>query len=322
MTPHVDDLFWDNTKISAYKDCPRKYFLRHVMHWRSEGTATPLVFGGAWHAAMDVIWQDLPQQPIEVVALNAMTAFANKWEEEGLPSNLDTDQERAFAPRTPMIAAEMIPHYISQRHKIITSCIIVDIEKPFAVPLPSVPKAWYVGRLDKVIQHQGQILVIEHKTTALYRKEGPFQYDWTNGWYTDSQIKGYEFGGNMYYPENFGGVWVDGAMVHRTVHDGYKFIPVKHTIDLVSEWLGDTEQWVERINRDTILFDDFGHLAKGVFPKNENSCYGKYGGCAFLDICRTTSDIEKGQEVPQGYVFEPWEPFETLGLEKIIEEPA
>lgn len=318
--PSRSDLFWDNTKISSYKDCPRKYFLRHVMQWRSEGTATPLVFGGAWHAAMDAVWKLLPTTSVPETALAAMGAFVAKWEEEGLPSQLDTDQERAFAPRTPMIAAEMIPNYISQRQKIITECEVLTIEQPFAVPLPNVPRAWYVGRLDKAIRHQGQVLVIEHKTTALYRKDGPFQYDWSNSWYSDSQVKGYEFGGNMYYPENFGGVWIDGAMVHRTIHDGFKFIPVKHTIDLVTEWLGDTEQWVERINKDTIMFEEHGHLTKGVFPKNENSCHGKYGPCAFLDVCRTTASIHKDQDVPYGYLIEPWEPFETLGLEKIIND--
>lgn len=317
--PSRSDLFFDNTRVSAYKDCPRKYFYRHVMHWRGEGTAMPLLFGGAWHAAMDIVWKQLPNHPLEEVALNAMDAFGQKWEKEsGMPVLLDFDMQRAMEPRTPMIAAEMLSHYVYQRQKMILGCELLSTEQPFAVPLPRVPNAWYVGRLDKAVRWQGETIVIEHKTTALYRKDGPFQYDWSESWYTDAQVKGYEFGGMMYHPEQFGGIWIDGALVHKTVHDGFKFIPVKHGLDLVQEWLADTEEWVERINRDTLTFADHEHLVRGVFPKNENHCFGKYGRCPYVDICRTKADVRKDEEPPFGYMFEPWTPFDTLGLDKII----
>ncbi|HEX6826445.1 MAG TPA: PD-(D/E)XK nuclease family protein [Nitrospiraceae bacterium] len=321
--PSRADTFMDNTKVSAYKDCPRKYFYRHVMHWRGEGVAAPLLFGGAWHSAMDVVWKELPNKPLEEVALNAVDAFAVKWEaESGMSAQLDFDQQTALAPRTPMIAAEMLSHYVYQRQKMILSCELIAAEQPFAVPMPNIDHGWYVGRLDKAIRWQGETIVIEHKTTALYRKDGPFQYDWLEGWHMDAQVKGYEFGGMMYHPEKFGGIWVDGALVHKTIHDGFKFIPVKHGMDLVKEWLADTQQWVERINQDTISFQNDGHLVRGTFPKNENHCFGKYGRCPYVDLCRTKADVFAGEDVPFGYMVEAWEPFETLGLSKIIHEGA
>jgi len=315
--PHETDSFFDNTRLSAYKDCPRKYFLRHVMHWRGEGIATPLAFGGAWHAAMDIVWKYGATLTPDELQTAAMANFLEKWTEEGLPAELDVDQTQAYTPRTPSIAAEMVANYIEDRARYLQGSEVIAVEQPFAVPLPNMPATWYVGRLDKMIGWQGQTLALEHKTTALYRKEGYFPMDWVQSWYNDAQVKGYEYGAGLYYPK-FDGVWIDGALCHKTVHNGFKFIPVHHSVDLVVEWLHDAEQWVERINRDTILFEQYGHLAPGTFPKNENSCFGKYGVCPYLDVCRTRADVDKGEAPPIGYIVEVWNPFETLGLSEII----
>jgi hypothetical protein len=318
MNPQRTDTFLDNTKISAYKDCPRKYFLRHVMNWRGEGIAMPLAFGGAWHAALDVVWK-LGNKQLDTRDLTqaAMSGFFDKWIEEGLPGEPNMEQLTMMTPRTPGIAAEMLYNYIEIRKNYLRDAEVLSIEQPFAVPMPSIPHTWYVGRLDKVLQYQGQTIVLEHKTTSLYRKEGNFETNWVDSWNVDSQVIGYEFGAGLYYP-SIDGVWIDAALCHKTVHNGFKIIPIKHTVDIIAEWLGDTEQWVERINKDEILFAQYSHLTKGVFPKNTNSCFGKYGACSYLDVCRTTSDVRKGQEPPFGYVVEEWSPFETLGLETIV----
>jgi len=316
--PSVTDTFNDNTRISAYKDCPRKFFLRHIMEWRSEGTAVPLVFGGSWHAGQDIIWQHATVLQQDDLRQAAMAAFLEKWEEEGFPADLDMDQIQAFNPRTPGVAEEMYANYIRERWGMLLNARIVSIEQPFAVPLPNLDHSWYVGRLDKVIEYNGQQLVIEHKTTALYSKASGFQPSYIDSWYVDSQVKGYQFGAGMYY-EGLKSIWVDCALVHKVIHDQFRFVPVSHTFDMVKEWLRDTESWVTSMVKDEQRFLDTGNLSTtGCFRKNENSCYGKYGSCAFLDICRTTSDIQKGQEPPPGYIVEKWSPFETLGLEKII----
>jgi hypothetical protein len=177
--------------------------------------------------------------------------------------------------------------------------------------------SWYVGRLDKVIEYNGQKLVIEHKTTAIYSKASGFQSSYIEGWYSDSQVKGYQFGAGIYYP-GLQQVWVDAALVHKTVHDKFRFIPVQHGFPIVKEWLDDTANWIGRIKQDEFMYHLHGSLAGGVFPKNENSCYGKFGSCPNLDICRTTADIPIDMEPPTGFIVEKWSPFETLGLESIL----
>lgn len=315
----LTDRFDDNTRIGTYKDCPRRFFLRHVMHWRSSGTAVTLAFGQAWHSAMDVVWTYAKRVPRGDLADLAMAKFYETWEAQGFSADLDPDQVKALEPRTPNTAYEMLSGYIHARSNILFSADLIQAEQPFAVPIPGMDKCWYVGRLDKVISHHGDTIVLEHKTTALYSKASGFQSSYLEGWYSDSQVKGYLFGGGLWYP-GLRQVWVDAALVHKLVHDQFRFVPVSHQFDMIKEWLDDTKNWVERMQRDEASWHTNECLLPGVFPKNENQCQGKYGNCTFIDVCRTTPNTAfyKGMAPIGNYIEEEWKPFETLGLEKIL----
>jgi len=211
--------------------------------------------------------------------------------------------------------------YIDHRWQILQECELLASEQPFAVPMPHTEDVWYVGRLDKVIDFASQRLIIEHKTTTEYKKDGHFKIDYVEGWFSDSQVKGYQFGGGMFF-EGTSAVWVDAALVHKSVHNGFRFIPVAHQFGLLDEWLTDTLEWIRRIEADTDRYQSEGKLTQGTFPKNEGSCYGKFGRCPFLDICRTTADPSQISEPPPGFKLDRWEPFDVLGLDKLIKEPS
>src|SRR5574341_1293151 len=178
------DRFFDNTRLQAYRECERKYYFRHVRDWTADATKAALVFGGAWHDAMDVVWHvyagigNLPIDRQEVIS-HAMGAFDANWRKEGFPGleeflQLGLEDQKAMLPRTPMVAAEMLYGYIEAREAFMRHDVeLLAIEEPFAVPLdPNDPHLWYVGRLDKVVRmkQSGAIKAIEHKTTSAYRK--------------------------------------------------------------------------------------------------------------------------------------------------------
>lgn len=298
--------FRDNTMLGSYKECPRRFQLRHVLGWRSEGTSLPLSFGLSWHESMDQVWQYAKKLPQRELHELASLKFLESWEEQGLPTQLTVEDIEKLSPRTPLVASEMLHKYIESRWKMLQEAELIACEQPFAVPIPE-STAWYVGRLDKVVRYNGQVLVVEHKTTTEYKKDGGFKTAYVEGWYSDSQVKGYQYGGGLFFGTEQ--VWVDAALVHKSVHDKFRLVPVAHQHPLLLEWLGDTRDWNNRIERD---------LARSYFPKNENSCYGKFGACPFLDICRTTADPAKLTEPPAGYVLERWEPFDILGLDKLV----
>ena len=316
MTLTTRSSFYDNTILSDYKSCPRKYFIRHKLGWRSEGTALPLIFGLSWHAGMDVVWQHSQRLDKRTCADTAMAAFLETWEADGMPADLDVQQLENWAPRVPSVAHEMYVNYIEKRWPMLRDAELLACEQPFAVPVPAMEDVWYVGRLDKVVQFNGQRLVVEHKTTTEYKKDGGFKTDYIEGWYMDSQVKGYQFGGRLFF-DGLDGVWVDSALVHKTVHDAFRFVPVAHNNGLLLEWLADTREWIRRVQADSARFAADGKLSEGTFPKNEGYCYGKFGRCPYLDICRTVADPSQ-EEIPSGYIEEFWSPFDVLGLDKLI----
>lgn len=305
---NADSTFRDNTMLSTYKECPRKFQIRHLLHWRPAGTAAPLVFGSSWHAAMDTVWQHGQAYNQRDLREFAALTFKEKWVGEGFPEELDLPDLERLGARTPMVAEEMLKEYIEQRWRMIQGCEIIAVEQPFAVPLPGIQDVWYVGRLDKVLAYNGQKLIIEHKTTTEYKIDGGFKTTYIESWDMDSQVKGYEFGGGLYY--DIEQVWVDAALVHKKVHDKFRFVPVQHTNTMLMEWVGNTVEWVRRLQHD---------ISTGFFPKNEGACVGKYGPCANADICRTCDDPTKLGGVPERYVVEPWSPFDTLHLNKLIQ---
>lgn len=310
---------YDNTRVSAWKVCPRKYFIRHELHWRPAGTGAALVFGSSWHAGQDIIWEYAKKFPVAALAELAQAAFEKQWVKDGLKLELTLDQTNYMAPRTPKIAYEMFYEYIDKRWKMLQECEVVAIEQPFAVPLPGLDDCWYIGKLDKVVDYNAQRLIIEHKSTTAYATIGNFRTDYVDSWFMSAQVKGYQFGGSLFYG-GIDGVWVDAALVHKKIHNAFKFIPVSHNAVLLKEWILNTNRWITEIDAERKAFKAIGKLLPGMFKKNEESCFGKYGPCEYIDICRTRDDPSVLDEPPPGFIEELWEPFDVLGLDKLIKE--
>jgi hypothetical protein len=314
-----DSAYFDNTRVSAYKTCPRYYFIRHILHWSGVGQSYALHFGTGWHAAQDIVWGHAKTLSKGELAKFAYMAFLEKWQEAGLPTDLDLETQQRLEPRTPAIAYEMLYEYINARWRMLQESNVIAVEKPFAVPLPTLPNVWYLGKLDKTVQYNAMRLILEHKTTTAYAKNGNFRYDYLESWDMSSQVKGYTFGGNLHYG-NIDQVWVDAALVHKTIHNAFKFIPVAHSFPIMEEWVAGTTQWIVDIMQETKAYEEAGELRPGMFKKNEESCYGKYGACAFIDICRAIHRPDQLSGPPGGFIESKWEPFSVLKLEGIIEE--
>lgn len=314
--------YYDNTRISTYRRCGREYYFRMVRHWRPDGIALPLTFGLAWHEAMDVIWGlAASDKSDEKLREMAHTAFMETWIDQGLPPELSMDQEEALTPRTPGVALSMIANYIKERRSRLRGFSIIDIERPFAVPIYATrDDIFYVGRRDKVFALQDKSIIIgEHKTTSLYAKKGGFRQEFMDSFSPNSQIDGYLHSGHMEYGNRVAGVWIDAALVHKNVHDAFKFIPIDRSISLLDAWLVETRRWIDRIQGDMWVLNDpvRSQSVMAAFPKNTDSCYRYNKACPYIDLCRAKSNPNEITETPEGFVEDPWSPFDVLELEKI-----
>lgn len=304
---------YDNTRLSEYKRCPRKYYYRHVLNWVPEGKTPPaLVFGSCWHAAMDVLW-DLATQgkdPQHIVEMS-MGAFMSEWESYGYPmddSAFGTSYE-ALEPRTPMNAEQMLYNYLSARAPLLESVELVSVERPFVVPLSPDLTTLYIGKLDKVVKYEGNHAGIEHKTTSNYRKASGVNPAYMDSFSPNSQIDGYLHAGKMLYGNDFKVIYADAALVHKHVHDGFALQPVRKQTASLGEWLSDTTYWISRIEQSA---------ETGIYPKNTNSCYDFNSACSYADLCRglgfdNIKDRAVNGPMP-GFNIEEWNPVEELRI--------
>jgi hypothetical protein len=55
LTPSPTWTRIDSSKLQDYLMCPRYYFYSHILGWKGEEPNHDLVFGQAWHAAMQYL---------------------------------------------------------------------------------------------------------------------------------------------------------------------------------------------------------------------------------------------------------------------------
>ena len=317
---------YDNTRISAFKGCPRFYYYRHVRDWiPDKRKSAALVFGSCWHDAMDVVWKHMtngivPRWDKEDVVKAAFTTFTSRWEEEGMTpwDDMPMEEQVALSPRTPMVALEMLYEYVISRQRFLSQCTLIEIERPFAVPIdPAQPNLFYVGRLDKVFEFEGNTYAGEHKTSSLYKKGGPFRESFIDSFSPNSQVDGYLFAGHLLYGDGMKAVWVDAALVHKDVHDGFRFIPVERAFEQLDAWLWETHYWIESIRQNKEALSS-AHEEKymAAFPKNTAFCYHFGGACEYIDLCKMWANPHR-EETPAGFREHKWEPFDEEKLQRL-----
>jgi len=324
----IDKLrLYDNTETSTARRCLRLYYYRHIRKWKTTGIELPLIFGGSWHAAMDVIWAALVKpeslRPTKQrIVTDAIAAFTDKWMDYGMPPPDEIDQEMyaEMAPRTPGQAMEMIVAYVDYRLKIGEQFELVSVEQAFAVPLtPDDPTLFYVGKIDKIVKRRGKILGIEHKTTTAYRKNGPFRGEFTDSFSPNSQVDGYLYALHMMHPGEVGGVWVDAALVHKQ-EEGFMFIPIERRLEHLDNWLWEVLWWVNIIEQEKKHLEGTKPDDKYMqaFPKNTNSCWDFHRMCPYMGLCKAWPN-PMGRDIPQGFKEEEWSPLTHIpNLAKVL----
>lgn len=314
---------YDNTRTKDHRVCNRQFYWRHERHITMPGKDPPLVFGGCWHAAMDIVWPAIKQYKSmsdEDIRDLGYQGFIDEWDRYDLPHPDDMDEvlRDHFKFRVPNTAFFMLEHYVKRRRQFIESIELISIEKPFAVPIyEDDPNTLYVGRRDKDIKWGGRIWAVEHKTTSWGSKNG-ISPNITSTYSPDSQIDGYIYSLKMDYGRVAKGCLVDVSLVKQGVYDQHRFVPIERVIANIDAWLWELRKEIEliRLNKKSLeAARDLTYMA--AFQKNTSSCIQFMRPCPYLDLCKAIPNPELMKQVPQGYVEKKWSPFDEIKLEEL-----
>ncbi len=176
-------IFLDNTRISGCKGCPMYYCIKSKLGWVPSKARPPLDFGGSWHEGKAEIFREIkkrketfPRSPIPDdqywtdVHERAFESFMTEWHKRGLPDPSEApEMMELYFPRVPGTAREMLWHYIDQNKLRLWEIEILDIERPFVVPLfeTETQKVFLVGRRDLTYRDYSGVWAMEHKTSTL-----------------------------------------------------------------------------------------------------------------------------------------------------------
>lgn len=325
---------YDNTRLSDFEKCHRYFYFRHERGWVPGKYAVELGFGSAWHSAMDVIWPFLckeeggkPRPKYDrdrhrFIAGEAYSAFMKTWESEGMPNLSENPEiEDDIMPRTPAVAADMIWEYIEHYWDTLGECELISVESPFMVPLdPSDPLLWYTGRIDKVIRDaRGRLTVVDHKTTKAYKKVGYFREYFTDSFSPNSQVDGYAYAMYITDPTYKGNVMIDAALVHKDVHNGFRFLPVKRALSQLEGWRWETLDRVRELEANRNVADSPEASIPPYMPafrKDSGACFDYMKACPYLDICKSEANPST-MDTPPGFSERYWSPFNEIDLEAI-----
>lgn len=264
---------FDNTRLSAFKDCPRKYYFLHHRCLRPKREAVPLSFGSALHAALGEYDKARFFGADHEAAVFAAAKAAAGWS----PPTMD-------AKRTPAKLLRTVVDYCDRWRDPPPADIggKPALELSFSFPLPiTAPNGeqyHYCGLIDRIGEINGALFAFERKHTTSHLSEMYFaRYSPPN-----SQLLGYVYASRVVFKRPLAGVIVDVVQVAETFTD-FGRRQVVCTDEMLDEWLESTIYWIRQVEAST---------AHGIWPMNSESCT-KFGQCGFLPVCSQTPSVRE-----------------------------
>lgn len=288
----------DSSKLTTYMDCPRRYFFEYVLAWRSDAPNNHLVFGTAWHDAMEHL---LLNGYDDESVMGAFEKFLATYRKD-FPATSDD----LYDPKTPERALGALGLYAERYYGDLTKYEVLYTEIAGTVPINNDQVLYF--RLDSIVREResGRILSLEHKTGSRISRF------WTDQWPLAVPVGTYTHVMNcLYDPADVWGVKINGTFFQKNKIDFLR-VPVRKTLDHMKQWLWNVAWWADQIRWQFDLLsgcspDDQVLMA---FPQQPGSCT-KYFGCPYHDFCLTwPNPLAHSSEPPMGYVVERWDPSE------------
>lgn len=300
----------DSTKIISFMTCPRMYFYEYVLGWRPETPNNHLVFGQAWHKAMEVFAEKgyAAEQVME-----AYQEFLSCYREVFGPETDDL-----FHPKTPDNALIVLANY-AQRYAGEDSRIeVLHVEVGGKVFINAEQAIHF--KMDTICKGPRGYYSLEHKTASSF-------YMWEMQWPLSMQIGTYTHVLHCLYPkEDVVGVTMNGVAFKKvkkgweqakacqrlTVEPPFDFLrfDALRNRTQMNNWLWTAQYWLDQIqcNFNWLQECSTEDPMLTAFPMNSTNCT-KYNGCPWYDFCNAWANpLARCESPPIGYIIEHWDP--------------
>lgn len=273
---------FDYTMLSTFQVCRRKYEYRINRGLVSPKPQTAPAFGGAIHKALDVLYKQVPFSDVDA----AVKVFKDNFQES------PTDDKRTHKLGE-WIINNYFQKYQSQDFK------VLEVERSFEIELPNGNK--FIGRIDKVIEWDGVVWIMDHKTTS----QLGVTYEKTlepNG----------QFSGYVYAARQMGykaaGVVVDAILVAKGLLESSsrgKLSPLLRFMCYRND--RQLQEWLEETVRQHQNIKDCEET--GAWPMDGlfNGMCTYYGECPYRRLCVEDNSLRE-RIINMDYVVERWDP--------------
>lgn len=296
---------WDSTCLGLLKTCPRLYQYTIIDGWQPKGDSIHLRFGIEYHQALQeydvsrangVKHEDAVHDTIAALMERTFDwnpdqdSKAGRYKNRSTLISLVVDYLDNFVddPAKTYIKADGQPAVeLSFRFELDwgpaagRDAVFVANwhgEEPVVVgPAPDQP---YIlsGHLDRVVDFNDQLLVMDRKTTTTTLSSYYFDQ-----WEPSNQMTLYTLAGRIILDSPIRGVIIDAAQVMLDKPNRFVRGFTYRTEDQLSEWLDDLKCHL-------IAAENYAQI--GYWPMNDTAC-DKFGGCRFRGVCSKSPQVRE-----------------------------
>lgn len=299
LQPHQTWKVTDPSKLTEYMRCPRKFFYRYVLGWKSEYPNNHLVFGSAWHLAMEQLLREghTPESLYEASRL-----FVGYYR-----THFDPSTDAIFAPKDPTNALEALARYALQFQSDAREYACLSTEIGGIVSLSSRHTMHF--KMDATLKERasGRIFFMDHKTSQ--RK----YYDWGEHWILSMQMLTYTHVLHCLYPrEDIEGGKIRCSFFYKAKPAEFDEVLVKKSPDQMNAWLRRANAWMDALTENMMWLleeDSPSQDTMESFPMNDTACFSFGQKCMYFDLCNSWSNpLQHCENPPIGMIQEFWDP--------------
>lgn len=269
----------DSTTIAAFRSCPQRAFRQYFEHWKPAAESVHLVAGGAFAAGIETARRMFfeEERPTEECVAAGLRALIERYGDFECPPDSAKSLERT---------AGALEFYFENyslgkdgAHPILHGQGRRGIEFSFACPLPinhpvTGEPIIYTGRADMIAEAYNGIYVFDEKTTS------SLGASWAKQWDLRSQFTGYCWAARESGLKP-AGVCVRGISILKTKYDTAQILTHRSEYEI--------ERWLDQTCRDITRMIEC--WKSGYWDYNLDHACTEYGGCAFMQVCKSANPL-------------------------------